>query len=152
VTVAACAQAPTPRPAHRIGRLMSVAGTVWVAPSPCLPLPPAPRRMSSSWVVIFLLFALPAAAQEPTKDFGEASLEELANIQVYSASKHMQSASDAPSSVTVITADDIQKYGFRSLADILESVVVFTSPTTDYSFVGVRGFGRLGDWNPASCC
>jgi len=72
--------------------------------------------MSSSWVVIFLLFALPAAAQEPTKDFGEASLEELANIQVYSASKHMQSASDAPSSVTVITADDIQKYGFRSLA------------------------------------
>jgi iron complex outermembrane receptor protein len=105
--------------------------------------------MSSSWVVIFLLFALPAAAQEPTKDFGEASLEELANIQVYSASKHMQSASDAPSSVTVITADDIQKYGFRSLADILESVRGFyITYDRDYSFVGVRGFGRLGDWNP----
>jgi outer membrane receptor for ferrienterochelin and colicins len=127
---------------------MSVAGTIWVAPSTRLPLPPARRRMPSSWVMIFLLFALPAPAQEPTKDFGEASLEELANIQVYSASKHMQSASDAPSSVTVVTADEIQKYGYRTLAEILESVRGFyITYDRDYTFVGVRGFGRLENWN-----
>jgi outer membrane receptor for ferrienterochelin and colicins len=98
--------------------------------------------------MIFLLFALPAPAQEPTKDFGEASLEELANIQVYSASKHMQSASDAPSSVTVVTADEIQKYGYRTLAEILESVRGFyITYDRDYTFVGVRGFGRLENWN-----
>ncbi len=98
--------------------------------------------------MIFLLFALPSVAQEATKDLGEASLEELGNIQVYSASKHLQSARDAPSSVTVITADEIQKYGYRTLADILRSVRGFYI-TTDrlYSYVGVRGFGRLGDWN-----
>jgi outer membrane receptor for ferrienterochelin and colicins len=83
-----------------------------------------------------------------TKDMGQVSLEELGNIQVYSASKHMQNASDAPTSVTVITADEIQKYGFRTLADILESVRGFyITYDRDYSFVGVRGFGRLGDWN-----
>jgi len=70
------------------------------------------------------------------------------NITVYSASKRVQSSSDAPSSVTVITADEIQKYGYRSLADILESVRGFyVTYDRDYSFVGVRGFGRLGDSN-----
>ena len=82
------------------------------------------------------------------EDLSEASLEELGNIQVYSASKHMQSASDAPSSVTVVTADEIQKYGYRTLADILESTRGFyVTYDRDYSFVGVRGFGRLGDSN-----
>ena len=89
-----------------------------------------------------------AVAQQGTKDLSNATLEELSNIQVYSASKHMQSASDAPSSVSVITADEIQKYGYRTLADILESVRGFyITYDRDYSFVGVRGFGRLGDWN-----
>ena len=98
-------------------------------------------------LAIFALTAT-AAAQQGTKDLSEASLEELSNIQVYSASKHMQSASDAPSSVTVITADEIQKYGYRTLADILESVRGFyITSDRDYSFVGVRGFGRLGDSN-----
>ncbi len=85
-------------------------------------------------------------AQE--SNLADKSLEDLANIQVYSASKHMQSVSDAPSSVTVITADEIQKYGYRSLAEILESVRGFyITYDRDYSFVGVRGFGRLGDSN-----
>ncbi len=76
-------------------------------------------------------------------------MQELGNIQVYSASKHLQNASDAPSSVTVITADEIQKYGYRTLAEeILQSVRGFyVTYDRDYAFVGVRGFGRLGDWN-----
>jgi outer membrane receptor for ferrienterochelin and colicins len=128
---------------------MSIDGTLRVTPPPYHSLSPASRRISASscWM-IFLLSSLPLAAQQPTKDLGEASLEELGNIQVYSASKHLQRASDAPSSVTVITADEIQKYGYRTLADILRSVRGFYI-TSDrlYSYVGVRGFGRLGDWN-----
>jgi outer membrane receptor for ferrienterochelin and colicins len=89
-----------------------------------------------------------AVAQQGAKDLSEASLEELSNIQIYSASKHLQSASEAPASVTVVTADDIQKYGYRTLADILQSVRGFyITNDRDYSYVGVRGFGRLGDWN-----
>lgn len=85
---------------------------------------------------------------EQAKDLGEASLQELGNIQVYSASRHLQDARDAPSSVTVVTAEQIQEYGYRSLADILESVRGFyITYDRDYSYIGVRGFGRLGDWN-----
>jgi outer membrane receptor for ferrienterochelin and colicins len=128
---------------------MSVARTGRVVLSLVQTLPPAGRRIPArSWLMIFLLFAVPATAQEQAKGLGDASLEELGNIQVYSASKHLQSTSDAPSSVTIITADEIQQFGYRSLADILESVRGFYI-TYDrlYSYVGVRGFGRLGDWN-----
>jgi outer membrane receptor for ferrienterochelin and colicins len=84
----------------------------------------------------------------PPGDLSKLNLEDLMNITVYTASKRVQNSSDAPSSVTVITADEIQKYGYRSLADILESVRGFyVTYDRDYSFVGVRGFGRLGDSN-----
>ena len=92
---------------------MSFGRTVWVALSPGYPLPPASRisKVSPWWSIIFLVFvfAVTATAQEATKDLGDASLEELGSIQVYSASKHMQSTSEAPASVTVVTADEIQK-------------------------------------------
>jgi outer membrane receptor for ferrienterochelin and colicins len=88
------------------------------------------------------------AAQQPTEDLSKLNLEDLMNITVYTASKRVQNSSDAPSSVTVITADEIQKFGYRSLADILDSVRGFyVTYDRDYSFVGVRGFGRLGDSN-----
>jgi iron complex outermembrane receptor protein len=99
-------------------------------------------------LVLFLLFAVPAAPQEKTKDLTDLSLEELMKVEVYSASKHLQNASDAPSSVTVVTADEISKHAYRTLADILQSVRGFyITYDRDYSFVGVRGFGRLGDSN-----
>ncbi len=92
-----------------------------------------------------LLLAISAVAET---DLTDKSLEELSNIQVYGASKHLQNVSDAPSSVTVVTADEIQRYGYRTLAEILQSVRGFyVTYDRDYSFVGVGGFGRLGDSN-----
>ncbi len=72
--------------------------------------------------LMIVVLATIAAADDQTKDLSGASLEELSNIQVYSASKHLQSASEAPASVTVVTFDEIQKFGYRNLADILRSI------------------------------
>ncbi|MGA3053169.1 MAG: TonB-dependent receptor [Candidatus Korobacteraceae bacterium] len=99
------------------------------------------------------LFSLAAgkascAGQESIRDLAEATLEQLGSVKVYSASRHLQAAGDAPSSVTVVTADEIQKYGYRTLADILKTVPgFFVTNDRNYSSVGVRGFARPGDYN-----
>ena len=99
-------------------------------------------------LIWLMLLAASVMAQEQTKDLGEASLEELANITVYTASRHTQKVTDAPSSVTVITRDEIQKYGYRTLADILRSVRGF-DVTYDraFSYGGVRGINQPATYN-----
>src|SRR5437867_11878528 len=70
---------------------------------------------------------------------------EVPNVE--NACNYRQKASDAPASATIITADDVKKYGYRTLADILQSVRGFqVSYDRNYSFLGVRGFNR-GDFN-----
>ena len=81
----------------------------------------------------------------------EMSLEQLINVQVdsvYGASKYEQKVTQAPASVSIITADDIKKFGYRTLADALRSVRgVYVSNDRNYSYLGIRGFQRPGDYN-----
>jgi iron complex outermembrane receptor protein len=91
-----------------------------------------------------------AAGQEPSDlDLMSMKLEDLTRVQVYSASRHLEDARKAPSSVSIITAEDIRKYGWRTLAEALRSLRGFyTSNNRQYTYLGVRGFMRPGDNNP----
>lgn len=79
------------------------------------------------------------------------SLEQLLEVdvdKVYGASKYEQKLSQAPSSVSLVTRDEIQKQGYRTLADALRSVNgVYVTDDRNYSYVGMRGFNRPGDYN-----
>lgn len=67
---------------------------------------------------------------------------------VFTASKYEQKVSEAPSSVSIITAEEIRKYGYRTLDDILNSLRSFyVVNDRNYSYVAVRGFGLPGDYN-----
>jgi outer membrane receptor for ferrienterochelin and colicins len=94
----------------------------------------------------------PAIAETAkTVDLMDLSIEELRTVQittVTAASKYEQKVTEAPASISVITADDIRKFGYRTLADILRSVRSFyVTYDRNYSYYGVRGFSRPGDFN-----
>src|SRR5437868_2338633 len=76
----------------------------------------------------------------------DINLEELMKMEipvVEAASKYKQKTTEAPSSVTIVTADEVKRYGHRTLADILESVPgLYVSYDRNYSFLGIRGFNR----------
>ncbi len=93
--------------------------------------------------------ALSAAPRAPgTEDPTLLSLEQLLDLDIQSASKFTQKASEAPSSVTVVSATDIQRLGYRKLADILNSIRgLYVTSDRNYSYLGVRGVGRLGNFN-----
>ncbi|HPP06641.1 MAG TPA: TonB-dependent receptor, partial [Syntrophorhabdaceae bacterium] len=79
------------------------------------------------------------------------NLEDLMKIEVktvYSASKFIQKTTEAPSYVSVITSSDIKRYGYRRLADIINSLSGFyISYDRNYHYLGVRGFSPPGDYN-----
>lgn len=68
--------------------------------------------------------------------------------EVYGASKFLQKVTEAPASVSIITAAEIEKYGYLTLADVLKGVRGFyINDTRGYTSIGARGFGRPGDYN-----
>ncbi len=78
----------------------------------------------------------------------ELPFEQLLTLQVSSASHYPQKVSEAPSAAVVVTAEDIRTFGHRSLADVLRSMPgLHVSHDRSWSYLGVRGFSRPGDYN-----
>lgn len=66
---------------------------------------------------------------------------------VYGAAKYDQKVHEAPAAVTIITAEQIRKYGYRNFAQILDGVPgLFTTTDRNYGYLGIRGFNRPGDY------
>jgi outer membrane receptor for ferrienterochelin and colicin len=108
------------------------------------------RRPGVRLSVILMSVLLTAAtlrADDPT--LSHLTIEQLLEIPLVSvASKRPQKAREAPSVISVITAEEIQRHGYRTLADALRTLPGFyVTDDRNYSYVGVRGFGRPGDYN-----
>ncbi|MES2935102.1 MAG: TonB-dependent receptor, partial [Pseudomonadota bacterium] len=96
-------------------------------------------------VVASALFLLPLTVHSfatPAGNFIDLSFEELANIQVTSVSKKAERLADAAASIFLITAEDIQQSGARSLPEVLRlapNLQVAQTSASGYA-ISARGF------------
>src|SRR5690349_15152091 len=112
------------------------------------------RAVQRIAMLLFVAFAYgaraEAAASESPADLTDIPIEKLMEMEiktVYGASKYVQKTTEAPSSISVVSADEIKRFGHRTLADVLESLQGFSvSYDRNYSFLGTRGI-NLGDFN-----
>jgi iron complex outermembrane receptor protein len=97
--------------------------------------------------LLLLLFSVSTHAK--TADVSEMSLEQLLEVEIVSsASKMPQKASETPSAVRVITAQDIRHYGWQTLGDALNSLPGISIITNRYyDFIGARGVALPDDYN-----
>ncbi len=73
------------------------------------------------------------------------SLEDLMNVKISTAGKSPEKITDIPASVVLITREDIEIYGYRTLAEILQNIPGLYG-IDDYSEDGIN-FGVRGFWS-----
>jgi iron complex outermembrane receptor protein len=78
----------------------------------------------------------------------DPDLFNILDMKVSTAAKYEQNVNEAPASVTIITSDDIDRYGYKTLIDVLSSVRSFNIRTDrDYFYTGVRGIESPNGYN-----
>jgi outer membrane receptor for ferrienterochelin and colicins len=94
-------------------------------------------------IVLFIPgLAMAALDEDPVTE--EQGFIEIGDV--FSAAKHLQSIQEAPASITIVTDEDIKRYGHRNLKEVVNSVRGFyTYSDRNYDYIGMRGFARLGD-------
>lgn len=92
--------------------------------------------------MMILLAVLPLSAwSEQGLDFTALSLEQLSDTEVISTSDFAQQVVDAPSAVSVVTAVEIERFGYRTIAEILNSMRgLHISQDRNYAYLGGRGY------------
>ena len=79
--------------------------------------------LSGLWATASCAVAEEGAPAPASKgDLGDLTLEQLVNVQVTSVSKRAENLSRASAAVTVISRDDIQRSGSRTIAEALRQV------------------------------
>lgn len=109
-------------------------------------------RSSGRWCCNFAIAILCTVSAQTVRaeqaDLTELSLEQLLDVNVTSASKFEQRASAAPSAVQIINREDIQRNGWRTLTEALNSLPgIYSIHDRAYDYLGARGFLIPGDYN-----
>ncbi len=109
------------------------------------------RFLAGVFALCALMPATARAQSSADQSVSELTLEQLLNVEVgtvFGASRYRQRVTDAPAAVSIITHEEIERFGYRTLGDLLRGVRGFyVTNDRNYSYLGVRGFSRPGDYN-----
>lgn len=112
-----------------------------------------PGPISTAWLVLAALLITPPLAAAADADASDELAKVLAqpvygSTRFAGASKYDQDVVDTPSLVYVRTGGEIRDQGYRTLAEVLDSLPG-THPRYDrlYGYTGVRGISRPGDYS-----
>ena len=76
-------------------------------------------------------------------------LDELLNVSIVSTPKFAETPEQIPSAVSILTAEDIRLYGWRTLSDALRTLQGFNvSNDHTYDYIASRGISKPGDYRP----
>jgi iron complex outermembrane receptor protein len=112
---------------------------------------PSPDRRLTAAALAALAAAVATSAgvargAEERVDMTSVDIESLLDLSVQAVTRRVERASEAPATVFVITADDIRRQGFRTLAEVLSSVPGLYSYVGNLRQIGVRGMGFGSDF------
>lgn len=91
------------------------------------------KRLHSLKSIFTVLILLIISGQAFAQDLLELDLEDLLNIEVSTASKSAEKQSDAPGVLSVLTHDDLVRFGGTTLRDVLERVPGLISSGANYT-------------------
>jgi len=108
-----------------------------------------PAKVVAFFILLFSSMPGQAAGRAQSSDeLTEVNLEELMDVQIVAASKKKQGISQVAASAFVVTRDDLQRYGYRTLGESLRRISgLYLGSDRNYAYLGVRGFSLPGDYN-----
>ena len=105
-------------------------------------------RLPRAPLLCLLLLAVVAVPGHAAEDLTSLSLEQLLYVSIVGASRYAQTQSEVAAAVSVITRQEIQAFGWRTLGDALGSLPgVYVTYNRRQTTIGARGFGLPGDLN-----
>lgn len=114
----------------------------------CTRIRPTSRWLT--WAAFLLLVSLPFSAssypqaEAETEELMGLSLEELLQVTVTTVARKPQSLSDTPAAIFVVSQDDIQRSGARTIPDVLRMVPGLQVQQVDASSWAVTSRGSNG--------
>ncbi len=111
--------------------------------------PPLPNRhtLKRTYRGICMASLCLLSGMTVAEDLTHVPFEQLLATEVVGAAQFSQQLTDAPSAVSVVTAEEIRRYGYRTLAEILNNIrglnIGFDGA---YYSPGGRGYGMPGEY------
>lgn len=106
---------------------------------------PRLKLISVMATVVALAVCLTAKAQDDPVDL---PLDELLSTKISTAAKYDQQMSEVAASVTIISSEEIQRYGWTSFDELLSAIRgLYVTNDRNFSSLGVRGISRPTDSN-----